>query len=865
MNFSTLPNGVRVAWAHNGEPQDRVYVRLHVNVGSLGEEESERGMAHFLEHMAFNGSENFESGTLIEWFQNHGMSFGADTNAHTAFSETVYKLDMPGRDEKTLREGLVVMRDFAGGLLIADEEVEAEKGVIDGEERERDSAGFRAFVQSLENQYAGTRLPLRIPIGTKEARDAFTGDSVRAFYERWYRPENMTLVVVGDLRDLNPEAMITELFGNFEGPGTPVLPEPALGTPTMENTHFAIVEKDIPYVQLVVSRLKPNQELPDTIALRKESIERSVAHAVLGLRFSEAVKRPDTTYLQAQISNAGGMGIFEGGDLTIITKPDQWGEGMTQGLLELRQALEFGFQESELNEIRAGFMRQLDEAVERESTADSKSLLAGLLSLAEDQQVPTDAKTDRELIGAILDNMTVDDCHRALVENWKNGELSVVAIGSIELDSPKEQLLEVYGKAFDVKLEAPAAEIAKAFAYASSSEGAPAPTQVGTVDDMDFTQVEFENGVHLNIKATEYKERQILVRARVGDGRLAMDDDQLTVAQIAGDTFIGGGLVEHSSDELRRIMTGKQVYASMSINDDHLQFNSSTTREDLLRTFELTCAYMSQPGYRSDSLVPLRAQLPPTFEQLKHDPKGPIQFEFVPAFLTGNRRASVLGMGHSPGLEELLAVDMKQVQALLTPQLTGGPVELTVVGDLDVNEVIRLAAQTFGSLPKRNAPADVSAARAGTKLVSGLKLLSHIEPKSEKATLVMLFPAAVDRTDNSLRRQIFFLGRVVNDRLRLEVRERLGAAYSPWAGGRASRTFDGVGAIMIQADGNPAEVQTLVSACEAVGADLAKNGVTQEETDRLAEPIQNSLRDMLRTNGYWLDAVDESQLDPGTL
>ena len=865
VHFSTLPNGIRIAWAHNAEPQDRVYVRLHVNVGSLGEEESERGMAHFLEHMAFNGSDNFASGTLIEWFQNHGMAFGADTNAHTAFSETVYKLDMPGRDEKTLREGLVVMRDFAGGLLIADEEVQSEKGVIDGEERERDSAGFRAFVKSLESQYAGTRLPNRVPIGTKAIRDEFNGENVRAFYERWYRPENMTVILVGDLRDLNPEAMIAEIFGNFEGPGTPVLPEPALGTPTMENTFFSIVEEEIPYVQLVVSRLKPHQDRPDTVDNRRRSIERSMAHSMLALRFSEAVKKPETAFLQAQISNAGGMDIFEGGDLTIITNPDQWIEGMTQGLLELRKAQEFGFQQGELDEIRAGFMRQLDEAVDRERTASSQGLLAGILALAEDQHVPTDAFTDREMLGPILENMTLEDCRQALLENWKDGELSIVAIGSIDLQNPKEQLLEVYDKAFDIELKAPAAEETKAFAYGSSMEHISAPVKVDVVEDMGLTQVEFANGVRLNIKATDFKERQILVRARVGDGRLAMSDGELIVAQVAGDTFIGGGLVEHSADELRRIMAGQQVYASLSISDDHLRFSSSTTREDLLRTFELTCAYMTQPGYRSDSLVPMRAQLPPTFEQLKHEPQGPMQFELVPAFVKGNRRANLLGLSYSPSLEQLMAVDMQQVQSLLTSQLTQGPIELTVIGDLDVAEVIELASQTFGALPKRSAPADMSQARAGTTLVSGLKLTSHIETKSEKATLVMLFPTADGRGDDVRRRQIFFLGKVVDDRLRLEVRERLGAAYSPWAAGQASLTFDGVGAIMIQASGNPAEVRTLVAACEAVGTDLAKNGVTQEEVDRLAEPIQNTLRDMLRTNNYWLNAVDECQKNPSTL
>ncbi len=865
VHFSNLPNGIRIAWAHNAEPKDRIYVRLHVNVGSLGEAESERGMAHFLEHMAFNGSDNFASGTLIEWFQNHGMGFGADTNAHTAFSETVYKLDMPGRDEKTLREGLVVMRDFAGGLLLADEEVQNEKGVIDGEERERDRAGFRASVQSLDNQYAGTRLPNRIPIGTKEIRDQFNGENVRAFYERWYRPENMTVVLVGDLRDLNPEAMVAEIFGNFEGPGTPVLPEPDLGKPTMEKTFFSIVEKEIPYVQLVVSNLKPHQDRPDTIANRRRAIERAMAHSMLALRFSEAVKKPETAYLQAQIANAGGMDIFEGGDLTIITKPDQWSQGLTQGLLELRQTQEFGFQQSELDEVRAGFMRQLEEGVDRQATADSQSLLAAILALAEDQYVPTDAITDLEFVGTILEKMTLEDCHKALLENWNDGELSMVAIGSIDLVSPKDQLLEVYEEAFKVELNAPVLEEVKTFAYASSTENISAPTKVGRVEDMDMTQVEFANGVRLNIKATDFKERQILVRVRVGDGRLAMNDEELTVAKVAGDVFIGGGLVEHSADELRRIMAGQQVHTSLVISDDHLQFSSSTTREDLLRTFELTCAYMSQPGYRSDSLIPLRAQLPPTFEQLKHEPNGPIQFELMPAFVKGNRRANLLGMGFSPSLEELLAVDMEQVQTLLTPQLTRGAVEMTIVGDLDVKEVIGLASQTFGSLPKRDATNKMDAARAGTELVSGLKLTSHIETKSEKATLVMLFPTDDGRTGDDLRRQIFFLGKVVDDRLRLEVRERLGAAYSPFAAGQASSTFDGVGAIMIQASGNPSEIRTLVAACEAVGVDLAKNGVTQEEADRLAEPIQNTLRDMLRTNSYWLNAVDDCQKDPSTL
>ena len=195
-----------------------------VNVGSLAEEDSEQGLAHVLEHMAFNGSEHFAPGTLVEWFQQHGMAFGADTNASTEFSQTVYKLDLPTSDPGLVREGLTMLSDVMHGLLLQPAEVKAELGVIDGEERERDSAAFRAGIADLKDQFAGSRAASRIPIGVKEVRAAFTAEAERAFYEKWYRPENMTLVVVGDLGDLDPTDMVQELFGSVPAPQSAPVP-----------------------------------------------------------------------------------------------------------------------------------------------------------------------------------------------------------------------------------------------------------------------------------------------------------------------------------------------------------------------------------------------------------------------------------------------------------------------------------------------------------------------------------------------------------------------------------------------------------------------------------------------------------------
>jgi len=865
IHYGSLPTGMRYAWVNNPEPQDRVYLRLHVDAGSFGETDTELGMAHFLEHMAFNGSDNFAAGTLIEWFQGHGMAFGADTNAHTAFSETVYKLDMPGRDEASLRDGMQVMRDFAGGMTIAEAEVQAEKGVIDGEQRERDSAGFRAFVKSLNMSYAGTLLASRLPIGTKPVRDAFTSESVMAFYQRWYRPENMTMVIVGDLRDFDPTSLVEEYFDDFTGPGTPVLMEPALGVPTMEDLVFAIYEPELPSVQISVSNLKPFSDELDSVAKRKKDLALQVAHSMMALRFSEAVKKPETPFLSASASNAGGLDIFEGGALNLSADPEKWEEAMIAAYVELRIALNFGFQEAELQEVRAGILRALDEAVDRESSAHSASLREAILAEVESGAVPTNAVYDRELYKPVLEALTVEDCLKALRNNWRGGKPSITAVGSLDLEDAESSLMGAYNAAREVKIAEGAVIEVKPFAYASTADQAGEVKSQSFVEDLGFWQVEYANGVRLNIKKTDFKENQIIMSARVGEGNLAIDDDSLIAASFAGfGVYTGGGLGEHDSDELRRITAGKQVGVGMTVGDDHFSFSGATTSEDLQLQFELACAYLEHPGYRPDLLNVIRAQVPLIFEQFKHTANGPMLFDFAPKVVTGGKRASLLGLSYFPSLEELQGVEMEDIRAAMEPHLKAAPIELTVVGDLDVDQVIALGAQTFGALETRRAIKEYADRRAGVKVMGGVKVERTIDTLDQKATLIMIFPTTDGRVA-STRRNLSFLGTIVSDRLRLEVRERLGAAYSPGAGAESSQIYHGLGGLLIQANGDPAKVDELLEACRGVALSLATDGVTEEEVERLSGPLLNQLRDAQRTNGYWLSTLEHAQGRPASL
>jgi zinc protease len=859
IRFGALANGLRWAWAPNREPKERCYLRLHVDVGSLAEEESELGMAHFLEHMAFNGSRNFAPGTLIEWFQSHGMAFGADTNAHTSFSETVYKLDLPGSDVKTLREGLLVLRDFADGLLLAPDEIEREKGVIDGEERERDSASWRVLVRELDVLFDGTRVAERLPIGKREARARFTAENVGAFYRKWYRPDAMTLVAVGDLGELDPAPLFAELFGDMRAPAEPLPAEPPIGRAARLDHRLAIHEPEIPSVSLELQRLVPWEEEPATVAEWLEDLPLAYARSMLNLRFSELAKEEGTPFVGAGARSAAALEVFDGENLSITCAPEKWEAALAACEQELRRALQFGFRQAELDEVRAEALRGLDEAVERETTAHSTALLGAILNAAEERVVPTDARTRREILRPAIEGLTVAQCQATFEAAWREGELALQATGNLDLGPEAgARLSAAYEASAVVPVEAEEEEAASAFAYAKDPAHAGAIVERRHVEDLDFTMVRFANGVALDVKRTDFKEKQILVSARLGEGQLTLEPERSELEFVGERVFNGAGLEAHSEDDLRRLTAGKVAGVGFSVSEDAFVLGGSTTREDLALQLELLCAYLEAPGWRADGLVQFRRSLPLMYEGLAHQHQGPLMTQFLPAVFAGDPRHGI------PTQAEAAAVEVEDVRAWLAPELAEGALEVSVVGDLDVEETIALAARTLGTLAERRDWRALEERRTVPAPLSGIQQTHAIDTQVPKSLVLIVFPIP-DGIAVKDRRLFAVLSSVVNDRLRIEVREKLGAAYSPGSAAQQSEVYPGVGMLLIQAMADPDKVETLVEACLGVAQALAEGGVTEEETARLREPILKQRRDAKRTNGYWMEVVSQAHRKPGQL
>ncbi len=857
--FGVLDNGLRYAWKANAEPDARSYIRLHVNAGSLSETDAEHGMAHFLEHMAFNGSENFAAGTLIEWFQKHGMAFGADTNAFTSFGETVYEIDLPVSDEASLREGLQVLRDFAGRLLLEKDEIEAEKGVIDGEEREGDSAMRRVFEEMLDRTYAGTRYTERLPIGTKPVRDAFTTESVRAFYRKWYRPETMTLLLVGDLGELDPSKLIRDAFADFTPPAGPPAQEPPIGEPTLDQRFFFIRESEIPTVQIAISRVRPYTDDADSRARRTREIPLEFARAMLNLRFAELAKMESAPFLQAGIDTATQLDVFEGESLSVVCAPDDWREAIAACEQELRRAIEHGFQKAELEELRADALRGLDEAVERESTRSSGSHIASLLAAAEYRFVPNDASSRREIRGPVIRGLTVEACQKALAESWKNGTLTISGVGNVDLgDKGGDALREAYEASLEVKVQK-GSEIAGAeWAYGSADAEPGKIRSRSKADDLGLVMVEFENGVRLNLKKTDFKKNQILLAATLGEGRLSLPDDRHTVAIVADAVMAQGGLAAHDVETLRRLMAGKVVSVAMTTGEDHVGFGGATTAADLQLELELLAATIAAPGWRDSGLVQFRRIVPRSYEALDHQHQGPLVRDFLPALYANDPRFSY------PAEEEMMAVGMDDVRSWLEPVLANAPLEVTLVGDLDVDLAIGFAAKTIGRLPERRERSVDEKRLAVPTMKTGLEKTYEIETVVAKSLVLIVFPIG-DGIDAVRRREQAFLAEVVNDRLRVEIREKLGVAYSPSAAAQSSEVYPGEGRLMIQVMADPAKADAVVDACLAVAKSLAEKGVTEDEVERLREPVLAQIRDAQRTNGFWVGSLGRAQAEPETL
>ncbi len=847
--FGVLPNGLRYVIYPNHEPKGRASLRLLVEAGSLNEKEDQRGLAHFLEHMAFNGSSHYPPGTLVEFFQRMGMSFGGDTNANTGFDRTVYLLELPDTKEGTLAEGLRVFADDVGGLLLEPKQIEKERGIILSEKRARDSVGFRTFVAQFNFLLKGTLLPERIPIGETEVITKADRARFADFYNAWYRPDLASVIVVGDI---DPAAIEKQIVTAFSGVTARAETRPApdrgrVAQPPGVHVlyHF---ESEAPGTTVSISSITPYAHEPDTAANRIKYLPRTLATEIINRRLSILAKKEKAPFIGGTAGVQEGFDVFREASIDLSCKAEQWSAALAGADQELRRALEHGFQPAELQEIVANFTNDLEQAVKTASTRHSSEVADQIAESLNDREVFTSPADDLALFKPVLEKITVADCEAALRAAWASDHRDIVIAGNAKIpDDASKAITAAYEQSRAVAVAAPAASNNLVWGYTNFG----APSRIAKrehIDDLDLDLITFENGVRLNLKKTPFEAGVIRINARVGNGTMTEPADKRGLAALTSATFDSGGLGRYSQDDLRRILAGKNVGVKFGGATDAFVLRSSTTPGDLLQDLQLLTAKLVDPGFRPESLRQVRKGIEQLYLSFEHTANGPLSTEVANLLASGDPRFGL------PPKETLLSRTLEEERAWVAPQLAQGPLELAIVGDIDVNATINAVAQTVGALPSRRPKPPLDELRQvkfpQTPFVKSYSISSEI-PKG----LVVVYWPTTDESDVHRTRRLNVLASILNDRLRVKVREEIGGTYSPNAGSFTSDAFPGYGYLSASVDVEPGVADKIAGIVIELADDLAEHGVTKDEMDRAKQPLLTAVRESMRDNGYWIGSV----------
>lgn len=856
--FGKLDNGMKYILKENDTPSGTAAIRMHIAAGSTAEEDDQSGLSHFLEHMAFNGSENVPEGEMIKILERYGLAFGPDTNAFTSFDQVQYQLDLPSVDPEVIDTGIFIMRETAGNLLLEPAAIDRERGVIVSEERARDTYGLRNLVDQLAFLAPDTILADRLPIGDMDVVKTAQRERFLDLYNKFYRPERVTFVMVGDFKASDIEAKIKEKFGDWEGVGENGT-DPDIGTVRKDRGLQAkmFYDPDVPTF-VSVNYVKPYTKRADTADARKDDLILSIGNGILTRRLTKLARLEDAPFLGGSASNGNYFNVAEVPSVDITATPETWEEALGIAEQELRRAIEHGFLESELTEQLANIRTGIENSVDRADTRDSTALASQLANSVNDMRVFTTPQSGLDRFNEYADEITVEMVHKAFAAQWDGVEPLIHMSNNVEVDDAAAKIIAAYKASQQVEVDAPEETGSSEFAY--TDWGTPGEVVSDeTVGDLDFRKIKFANNVRLNVKQTDFEEGVVRVSLRVGGGELEMLGAPDGLSVLAGNFYTAGGLGKHSADELQTLLAGRTVSSGFGVGSDSFGGYGRTNADDLELQMQLWAAFLTDPGYRPEGEAQWRQAISVFMPQLDATPSGIVQRDVSRILANGDNR---FGFGAE---EDLAARSFAEMKPYFERAASEGAIEIGIVGDVEPDAAIAAVANTFGALPERRAEA---LAFDEARVVEFPDDRTPIELKHAglaKQAMAMTYWKADDGYDHKTNATQDLIRAVLRLKLTDKLREELGATYSPRAGNVSSEIYPNYGYIFAASEIEPQDVDTVYAAIDEIAQSMATGGITEDELQRARKPIMEGMEEAEEDNGSWIGLLDEAQSLPGDL
>lgn len=690
-----LENGFTYYIRKNVEPKNRVVMFLAMKVGSILETEEEVGLAHFMEHMNFNGTRNFPKNKLVDYLQRSGIRFGADLNAYTGFNETVYQLPIPSDDPELLNNGLQVMRDWAQDALLDGEEIDKERGVVLEEMQGRKGVQQRMQDQFLPLLFNGSRYVDRLPIGTKEIIENFAYRTLRDFHKNWYRPDLQSLIVVGDIDVAEMEAKIKELFSDMTMPAN-VLERKKYEVPLLGKNQFISITD--PEMTATVVQLIHKHESEDvkTVGDYRGSFARGLFNQMVSARFAELSREADPPFVQAGGDVGGLQENLNALSMYVVAKPGELERGLKAVVTEFERMKQHGFTMTEFERMKSTYRTSIASAYRERDKRTSQSYVEGYLAHFLNDDIVLSSE-DRYRIGNhVLDQITLEEVNQVIHKYYMdmNRDVIVMAPDKDKGSLPSESIInrwisEVRSQAIapyvdDVMEESLLPEPPIAGQVVSRSENS----------TIGFTELKLSNGIKVVLKPTNFKNDEIRINAFSPGGTALYSDKDYVSAAYAVSVVTSSGLGTYNPTQFNNYMSGKKVSVAPYIGEIFEGFNASSGKEDLQTAFELIYLYFTAPRLDLEVFKGTKERMRASMANRDNDPNAAYADTINAVLFNSHIRRRDLKIDELDLIDPTRAFEIYKERFADASDFT-----VTIVGSFTEAEILPLITQYLGGLP----------------------------------------------------------------------------------------------------------------------------------------------------------------------
>jgi len=849
VRIGTLPNGIRYYIRQNPKPEKRAELRLVVNAGSILENNDQLGLAHFVEHTAFNGTTHFAKNDLVKYLQSIGVRFGADLNAYTGFDETVYILPIPTDTARIVDQAFTILEDWAHGQLFDSAEVVNERGVVREEWRLGKGAGDRMLHQWLPIALKGSRYADRLPIGNEASIMSATPARLRGFYKTWYRPDLQAVIAVGDFKPAEIEAEIKKHFAGIPKPVNPT-PRPIATVPGNKEPLIAVAsDKEATGSDIELVFKLPAEKTKTVGDYRRDLMERLYL-GMLNSRLEEIAQKPDAPFLAADASKGSFIGRnTDAFTLSANVKDGAIERGLEAILTEAKRVDQFGFLQSELDRQKQSLIRGYERAFDERDKTQSGAFVQEYINNYLDAEPIPGIEYEYKLVNELVPTITLTDVNK-LASNWITDENRVIIAESPQKDSVKIPTRAALLAVFESAAKAPVTAYTENLSGEALLDRPPLPGKIVSarpIPSVNMFEWKLSNGVRVLVKPTDFKADEVLVGAYSPGGTSLSPDSDYMSADLASQIASLSGVGKFNRTDLQKKLAGKVASANATIGETSEGLNGRASPKDLETLFQLIYLDFTAPRLDTAAFEAFKNQVAPFLANRGSDPDQVFSDTVSWTMSQHAYRSRPITAATFAEVNPEKALAFYKNRFADASDFT-----FVFVGNVDSTTLKPLVEKYLASLPSLGRT-ETFRDNGGAPPKGIVEKVVHkgVEPKAN--TIIEFTGACLNAPET--RFAIRALVELFQIKLTETLREQLGGTYSPSVGGGCSRVPRQEYSIQVQFNSSPDNVEKLTKSAFALIDSLKAQAPSQADVDKVKEEFLRAQEVNLKQNAYWLGNI----------